>query len=85
MVEFLHQLGPRLVAPHSKTLKGERKLRELRPGGGKVLVRPLFIRFHDREFVILAVGPESQVDAPGFNQAVKRAKQRAKDDWGLDV
>lgn len=85
VVDFLHRLGPKIVEPHSKALKGERKLRELRPGGGRILVRPLYIRWHDREFVILAVGPESQVDGSGFRQAVARAKDRAKADWGLDV
>lgn len=85
VVDFLYRLGPKLVEPHAKALGGERKLRELRPGGGRILVRPLYARWHDREFVILAVGPESQVDSPGFAQAVRRAKKRAKDDWGLDV
>jgi hypothetical protein len=85
VVDFLHKLGPKIVAPHSKPLQGERKLRELRPGGGKTLVRPLYIRWHDREFVILAVGPESQVDGPGFRAAITRAKERAKADWDVDV
>jgi hypothetical protein len=56
-----------------------------RAGSGKILVRPLYIRWHDREFVILAVAPESQVDSSGFQQAVGRAKDRAKGDCGLDV
>jgi hypothetical protein len=85
VVDFLHRLGPKTVEPHSKALTGERKLRELRPGGGRILVRPLYIRWHDREFVILALAPESQVDPSGFRQAVARAKQRAKADWGLEV
>ncbi len=76
VVDFLHKLGPKLVEPHSKALTGEKKLRELRPGGGKILVRPLYIRFAEREFVILTVGPESMVDASGFKQATKRAKAR---------
>jgi hypothetical protein len=85
VVDFLHKLGPKIVAPHSKALKGERKVRELRPSGGKTLVRPLYVRWHDREFVILAVAPESQVDGPGFNAAVQRAKDRARADWGLEI
>jgi hypothetical protein len=85
VVDFLHKLGPKIVAPHSKPLRGERKLCELRPGGGKTLVRPLYVRWHDREFVILAVAPESQVNGPGFSAAVQRAKDRAKADWDLEV
>ena len=85
VVDFLHKLGPKLVAPHAKALTGEKKLRELRPGGGKVLVRPLFVRLNEREFVILAVGPESVVDGSGFQRTVERAKARAKSDWDLDV
>jgi hypothetical protein len=85
VVDILHKIGPKLVAPHAKSLTGEKKLRELRPGGGRVLVRPLYVRLNDREFVILAVGPESVVDASGFKRAVERAKARAKSDWGMDV
>ena len=84
VVDLLHRLGPKLAAPHAKPLTGEKKLRELRPGGGKVLVRPLFVRLNEREFVILAVAPESVADRSGFKRTVERAKARAKSDWGLD-
>ena len=47
-------------------------------------MRPLYVRWHDRE-LILAIAPESQVDGPGFDAAIKRAKDRAKADWVLEV
>lgn len=85
VVSFLRELGPKLVEPHSKSLSGKRKLRELRPGGGRVPIRPLYTQVSDRHFVILAIAPESQVDPQGFRSAVERAQGRAKADFDLDV
>jgi hypothetical protein len=39
----------------------------------------------ERQFVILAIGPEAQVDPRGFERAVIRAKERACADYGLDL
>ena len=83
VVGVLHALGPKTVEPHSKSLTGEKKLRELRPSGGRVLVRPLHVRVSETEYVILTVGPESMTDASGFKAAVKRAKERGRE-LGLD-
>lgn len=85
VASFLRELGPKLVEPHSKALAGTRKLRELRPGGGRVPVRSLYAQVSDRQFVILAIGPESQVDPRGFKSAVQRAQNRAKADFELEV
>lgn len=82
---FLRELGPKLVEPHSKALAGTRKLRELRPGGGRVPVRPLYAQVSARQFVVFAIAPESQVDPRGFRSAVQRAQDRAKADFDLDV
>lgn len=57
-----------------RPLTGEKKLRELRPGGGKILVRLLYFQLDERTFKIVAVAPESVTDASGFKAAVIRAK-----------
>jgi hypothetical protein len=85
IVSILRQIGPKIVEPHAKPVRGTNGLRELRPGGGKVTVRPLYARVDEREFVILAIGPDAVVDASGFRSAVNRARSRAKDDYGLDL
>ncbi len=84
VVSFLRDLGPRLTEPHSKSVKGATKLLELRPGGGKILFRPLYARVGNR-FVVLAIAPEAVEDQSGFNSAVARARKRAKDDCDVDV
>ncbi|WP_217995863.1 type II toxin-antitoxin system RelE/ParE family toxin, partial [Kribbia dieselivorans] len=33
--------GPRLAYPHSSSVRGANKLRELRPRGGRSVIRPL--------------------------------------------
>jgi hypothetical protein len=83
IVDILRQLGPKITEPHMKPVGGTDKLRELRPGGGKTLVRPLYFRFDERTFKILAIAPEAQVDRSGFDSAVQRAKARAKRDYGV--
>lgn len=81
---FLRELGPRLTEPHSKSVQGASKLRELRPGGGKVLYRPLYAQIEGR-FVVLAIAPEAVEDQRGFNAAVARARKRAKVDFDLEI
>ncbi len=85
VVDILRQVGIKLKEPHMKPLTGEKKLRELRPGGGKVLVRPLYFQADERTFKIVAVAPESETDPSGFKAAVTRAKGRARRDYGVEV
>jgi hypothetical protein len=85
VIEFLRQLGTKIQKPHMKSIKGERKIRELRPSGGRLLIRPLYFQHDERTFKIVAMAPESMEDGPGFEAAIKRAKDRAKDDYGVDI
>jgi len=84
-VSLLQNLGDKTIPPHSDKVAGATKLRELRPGGGKALIRPLYYRRSTGHYEILAVGPEAVTDPRGFNQAVKRAQKRAKEDYGDTV
>jgi hypothetical protein len=70
-------LGPALPYPHQSAVRGRQGqgLRELRPRGGRSPWRALYERHGDR-FVIAAVGPEAEVDRRGFDQAIRRARQR---------
>jgi len=47
VVDKLMNLGPRLVSPHSKPLKGEPGLFELRPRQGNSACRPICTRDGD--------------------------------------
>lgn len=82
-VSILSQLGTDAVEPHAKKVQGAKKLWELRPGGGRVLVRPIYLRRGDREIIILAIGPEAMVDQSGFDAAVRRARDRALTAFGI--
>jgi hypothetical protein len=84
IVAILAKAGTSITEPHAKKVQGEAKLYELRPGGGKTLLRPLYAQI-DAYLVILAIGPEAQADPSGFAAAVKRAKRRAKDNFGVEV
>jgi hypothetical protein len=74
----LEAAGPRLGHPHSSAVQGEpgQGLRELRPRAGRSRWRPIYRRVTPTTFVILAVGPEAQIDARGFARAVARAVDR---------
>jgi hypothetical protein len=85
IVSILRQIGPKIVEPHAKPVQGTSGLWELRPGGGRVIVRPLYARVGERQFAVLAIGPDAVVDASGFKSAVRRAQERAKNDFGLDL
>ena len=85
MADLLRQIGPKLKQPHMKPVKGASKLYELRPGGGKALVRPLYFRYDDSTYKIVAIAPEAEVDPSGFAAGVSRATKRAKADYGVDV
>ena len=49
------------------------------------LIRPLFFQSDGRTFKIVAVAPESKDDGPGFAAAIKRAKERAKRDYDVEI
>lgn len=85
IVDMLRQNGMKLAPPHMKPLKGEKKLRELRPSNRKLLVRPLYFQLDERTFKIIAIAPESMADGSGFDAAVERAKKRAKRDYGMEI
>jgi hypothetical protein len=79
VIEKLKVHGPALKFPHQSGVKGGagKGLRELRPTGGRTLVRPLYRRF-DNLYIILAIGPEATVDKTGFDNAVKWAQHQRK-------
>jgi hypothetical protein len=71
VVDKLVALGPNLVPPHMKSLKGEANLMELRPRQGNSPVRPLYARV-ETGFKILAVAASKD----DFDSAVDRARAR---------
>jgi hypothetical protein len=79
VIEKLKIHGPALRFPHQSSVQGKagKGLRELRPTQGRTLWRPLYRRF-ENTYVILAVGPEAQVDQSGFTTAVSDAQARRK-------
>jgi hypothetical protein len=85
VIDFLRQLGTKSQQPHMKPIQGERKIRELRPSGGRLLIRPLYFQMDERSFKIVAGAPESKENGPGFDAAIKRAKERAKRDYGVEI
>lgn len=85
IVDILRQVGPKITEPHSKSVAGATKLCELRPGGGQTTIRPLYFRYDERTFKIVAIAPEAQTDPAGFRRAVERAQQRANRDYDQDV
>lgn len=85
VADFLRQLGTKIKEPHMKPITGEKKIRELRPSGGRVLVRPLYFQADERTFKIVAIAPESRTDPSGFGAAVRRARDRAKRDYGVEI
>ena len=76
-IEKLELIG-RLLSPHSSAVQGKvgQGLRELRPRSGKSRWRPLYRQIDSVTFVILAVGPEAQINRVGFDQAVSNAQRR---------
>jgi hypothetical protein len=76
-VDVLVRSGGKAPFPAQSAVSGGEGLRELRCGGGRVPWRPIFSQIDGTElFVIWAFGPEAQVDENGFDEAVRRAKQR---------
>lgn len=70
-VDKLRRLGAQLAPPHTKSLKGQPDLFELRPRQGRSAVRPLYGRFGD-DFVILAIATKKD-----FDKKVRIAVDRA--------
>ncbi|WP_027005939.1 hypothetical protein [Conexibacter woesei] len=85
IVGHLRERGPTISHPHMKRVAGTRKLCELRAGSGTTMVRPLYVRFDERTFKILAIAPEAMVDPSGFRAAVERARRRAHDDYEIST
>jgi hypothetical protein len=79
-IEKLVVDGPALCNPHQRAVMGPggAGLRELRPRRGRSRWRPLYRRFGDTLFVILAVAPEAELDKPGFGKRVRDAQRRRK-------
>jgi hypothetical protein len=71
-LDKLRQLGPSLIPPHVKTLKGSSGLVELRPRQGKSPSRLVFKRCSDL-YVILAVSKDHEAD---LDAAIGVAKTR---------
>ena len=80
-VQKLEAAGSRLGHPHSSAVQGEHGhgLRELRPRAGRSRWRPIYRRVSPSTFVILAVGPEAEIDSRSFADAVGRATVRLAD------
>jgi hypothetical protein len=74
VVDKLRILGPKLVPPHMKSLKGEAGLLELRPKQGKTHVRAIYRRVGD-DFVILAICVKP--DKADWDAALGGARERA--------
>ena len=76
-VDILVQSGGKGAFPLQSAVKDGDGLRELRCGSGRIPWRPIFGQVDGTQlFVIWAFGPEAQVDGPGFDAAVQRAKDR---------
>jgi hypothetical protein len=80
----LKRSGPLLVEPHSKPVKGTRRLRELRPKGGRSTVRLLYAKVGINTFAILGIAVEVKVPAK-FNSAIAKARRRAKEHYGIEI
>lgn len=72
-VDKLVQLGPQLVPPHMKSLKGEPGLLELRPRQGGSPARAVYAQEGD-SYVILAIAVKT--DKADFNKTVSNARKR---------
>jgi hypothetical protein len=72
-VDKLVALGPKLVPPHMKSLRGEPNLMELRPRQGRSPVRPIYARVGEGFKILAIAGSKDEFDA-----AVRRARARAE-------
>ena len=76
--EKLIALGERLPFPHQSAVQGSPPLRELRPRAGRCPWRPIYAQVGAR-FIILAIGPDAQVDPQRFNKTVRDASRRLRE------
>jgi hypothetical protein len=78
VIEKLQVDGPTLRSPHQSGVMGEEGagLRELRPRRGRSRWRPIYRRLDEGLFVILAVGPEAEINKAGYRRVVRAAKSR---------
>lgn len=78
VAEKLEAEGARLSYPHSRSVQGEdgKGLWELRPRSGRSRWRPIYRQVAPGAFLILAIGPEAEIDRAGFDAAVVRARRR---------
>lgn len=77
VVDKLRQLGPQLMPPHAKSLKGEPGLYELRPRQGSAAARPIFMRAGD-DYIVLAISKDHENDmASAVADATARAARYA--------
>lgn len=79
VIEKLRVDGPSLRAPHQSAVMGDagEGLRELRPRQGRSRWRPIYRRIGEL-FVILAVAPEAEIDAAGYDRQVGEAQKRRR-------
>jgi hypothetical protein len=70
-VEKLEAFGRSVPAPHQSNVVGADRLRELRPKGGRSPFRAFYPQIDPEVMLIGAVGPEAQVDRPGFRPSGK--------------
>jgi len=74
-IDKLRQLGPKLIPPHIKSLKGEAGLFELRPRQGSSKARPIVVRNGD-QYLVLSIAVDHDTD---LDDAVQDAKDRLKE------
>ncbi len=75
VIERLELWGEQLRFPYTSQVRGARKLRELRPRGGRSAWRAFYRRV-GQEWLIAAIGPEALADPQRFRRAVRLAEQR---------
>jgi hypothetical protein len=74
-LEKLEALGSQLPFPHQSAIRGAPGIRELRPRAGRSPWRGFFTRVGN-SLVLLAIGPEAEVDRKEFQRAVAAAQAR---------
>jgi hypothetical protein len=77
-LDKLEAFGERLPFPHQSAIRRASPIRELRPRAGRSPWRGLYARVGD-VFVLLAVGPEADVDPLQFSRAVNAAQARLEE------
>jgi hypothetical protein len=80
-IEKLEAFGERLPFPHQSAVRAAAPIRELRPRAGRSPWRGFYARV-GKDFVLLSIGPEAEVDPRGFRRAVVAAQDRLKEPTG---